>query len=112
LEIAKLVLEYFKVLFSAPVVFAGVAILFFLLYREPVKGLLQRIAVIRFPGGAELSTSQSERQEQEANLSGKPLSTSQSVPLDLPALPPNNEQLLKILFVLSVQMLICGSTDI
>jgi hypothetical protein len=59
MTIAQLILEYFKV-FLSPQVIAGSAVFtFFLLFRGDIKALLLRIAKIRFPGGAELSTPQS-----------------------------------------------------
>jgi hypothetical protein len=59
MEIAKLVLEYLKVLLSAPVILSLVAILFILLFREDIKALILRIAKIKLPGGTEVSTPQS-----------------------------------------------------
>lgn len=59
MEIAKLILEYLKVLFSAPVMFSIVAVAFILVFREDIKALILRIAKIRLPGGAEVSTPQS-----------------------------------------------------
>lgn len=59
MDIAKLILEYFKVLLSAPVMFSLVALLFIYWFREDIKALILRIAKIRFPGGAEVSTPQS-----------------------------------------------------
>lgn len=73
MEIASLVLEYLKVLMS-PQIIAGVVVLVFLyLFREDVKALFLRVAKIRFPGGAEVSTSQSERQINEERIEHKPL---------------------------------------
>jgi len=86
MDLANLILEYLKVLLSAPVVTGIVAILFFLLFREDIKALLLRIAKIRFPGGAELSTSQSERQIKEEKVESKGLP---SVDRTIPGLPAN-----------------------
>ena len=73
MEIASLVLEYLKVLLS-PQIIAGVVVLVFLyLFREDVKALFLRVAKIKFPGGAEVSTSQSERKIKEEGIEQEPL---------------------------------------
>jgi hypothetical protein len=59
MEIATIVLEYLGVLLSAPVVFLIVAIMFILVFREDLKSLILRIAIIRLPGGTEVRTPQS-----------------------------------------------------
>src|SRR5207249_2538621 len=51
---------------------------------DDLKAMLLRIAKIRFPGGTEISTSQSENQEKEAAEKQKPPPTPQT---GLPALP-------------------------
>lgn len=81
---AQLILEYLKVFLSAPVMAALVAIVFFVIFREDLKALFLRIAKIRFPGGAEVSTSQSERQESEAAANKEPKSVAT---VTLPNLP-------------------------
>lgn len=65
MEIANLVLDYLRVLLSAPVLFALIAGLFLSHFSEDIKALLLRVAKIRFPGGAEVSTPQSSRLEEE-----------------------------------------------
>ncbi|OHE76359.1 MAG: hypothetical protein A2107_02610 [Verrucomicrobia bacterium GWF2_62_7] len=68
---AQLVLDYLKVLLSTQVV-AGVACLAFLwMFREDIKALLLRTAKIKFPGGAEVLTSQAAKQEEKAGESDK-----------------------------------------
>ena len=62
METAKLVLEYLRVLLSPQIIIGIVGLVFLLLFREDIKAWILRIAKIRFPGGAEVSTSQSERQ--------------------------------------------------
>lgn len=84
METASLTLEYFKVLLSPQMVVGVVGLTFFFLFREDIKALLLRIAEIRFPGGAEVSTSQSERQIKEENIEQKPLPVPAS---SLPGLP-------------------------
>lgn len=59
MENASLILEYLKVLLTAPVLFSIVAVLFIMLFREDIKALILRIAKIRLPGGTEVSTPQS-----------------------------------------------------
>lgn len=84
METASLTLEYLKVLLSPQMVVGVVGFTFFFLFREDIKALLLRIAKIRFPGGAEVSTSQSERQIKEENIGQKPLPVPAS---SLPGLP-------------------------
>lgn len=56
---AIIILEYLKVILTAPVLFSIVASLFIMVFREDIKALFLRIAKIKFPGGAEVSTPQS-----------------------------------------------------
>ncbi|MBA3963807.1 MAG: hypothetical protein H0X40_18165 [Chthoniobacterales bacterium] len=74
---AQLVLEYLKVLLSAPVIAGAAAIVLLVLFREDFKALLRRVAKIRLPGGTEVSTSQATKAEEAA----------ESKPLDKPPLP-------------------------
>lgn len=53
-----LVLEYLKVLLSAPVLFSLIFIIFILLFKNEFRNLVNRIASIRFPGGAEVNMPQ------------------------------------------------------
>lgn len=53
-----LVLEYLKVLLSAPVLFSLIFILFILIFKNEFRNLVNRIASIRFPGGAEVNMPQ------------------------------------------------------
>jgi hypothetical protein len=73
MEIASLVLEYLKVLLSPQIVAGTVGLVFLYMFREDVKALFLRVAKIKFPGGAEVSTSQSERQIKEEGIEKKPL---------------------------------------
>lgn len=59
MEYACLILEYLKVILTAPVLFSLVAIWFIKLFKEDIKALILRIAKIRLPGGTEVSTPQS-----------------------------------------------------
>ena len=53
MEIATLVLEYLRVLLTAPFLFSIVAVVFIFTFKEDIKALLLRVAKIRLPGGAE-----------------------------------------------------------
>lgn len=55
----ELVLEYLKVILSAPVMAIIAFALFLSIFKADIKGLMHRIARIKFPGG-ELAVSQSE----------------------------------------------------
>ena len=61
---AQLVLEFLKVLLSPQVIAGVVACSFLLFFRDDIKALLLRIAKIKFPGGAELSTPQTAKLEE------------------------------------------------
>jgi len=84
MEIATLVLEYLKVLLSPQIVVGVVGLVFLFLFREDIKALILRVAKIRLPGGAEISTSQSERQIKEEKIEQKPLPAPET---PLPGLP-------------------------
>ena len=72
MEVAKLVLEYLKVILSPQVIAGGIALSFFLIFREDIKALMLRIAKIKFPGGGEVSTSQLERTSEESTAENTP----------------------------------------
>ena len=59
MEIAALILEYLKVLLSAPPLLSIVAVIFICKFAKDIKALLSRVAKIRLPGGAEFDTQQS-----------------------------------------------------
>ncbi|MCG8430929.1 MAG: hypothetical protein MJA29_07140 [Candidatus Omnitrophica bacterium] len=65
MEIAKLILDYLKVLLTWPVVFLIVALIFIFKFKEDLKALILRIAKIKLPGGTELTTPQSKRLKEE-----------------------------------------------
>lgn len=79
MEYAKLILEYLKVLLTAPVLFSFVAVLFIMLFREDIKALILRIAKIKFPGGTEVSTPQSNQLAAEESRSSPPPSVNNQV---------------------------------
>lgn len=64
--IVQVVLDYLRVLLSAPVMAAAVAIVFLALFRNDLKALFLRVAKLKFPGGVEVSTTQSARIGNEA----------------------------------------------
>ena len=83
MDVAKLVLEYLKVVLSPQVIAGSVAILFFRMYRADIRALIARIATIRFPGGGELSTSQVDRASVEtaASAAKPPVPPTEESPL-------------------------------
>lgn len=89
MDIAKLVLEYLKLLLSPQIVAGIVIAAFLLLFRPELRSLLNRIAKIKLPGGAEVSTSQIERSSEELPARGEkppPLPAESS---EAPSLPSN-----------------------
>ncbi|MET0103003.1 MAG: hypothetical protein ABW078_14815 [Sedimenticola sp.] len=58
---AELILEYLKVILTAPVIFGVIAATFLIMFSDEIKALIQRVAKIKLPGGAEVSTPQSSR---------------------------------------------------
>ena len=86
MDIAELVLEYLKVLLSAPVLFSVVAIIFIIIFREDLKALILRIARIRLPGGTEVSTPQSNQLAVEENKPAPEPTVNEQIPVSgLPA---------------------------
>jgi hypothetical protein len=63
MQTANVILEYLKVLLSPQVVIGILVGVFFGIFYRDIKALIQRIASIKLPGGAELSTPQSIRSE-------------------------------------------------
>ena len=89
MDISKLILEYLKVVLTAPVLFSIVAIIFIFQFSEDIKALLLRIAKIRLPGGTEVSTSQSNRPAaEEPKMKMEPTASKevpiQGLPKDMP----------------------------
>jgi hypothetical protein len=84
---AQLVLDYLKVLLT-PQIVAGAAVFVFLLwFRDDIKALFRRVSHIKFPGGAELSTSQSAKLEESDKPPPTPPSSTDVT------LPPSLNQL-------------------
>ncbi len=88
-----MVLEYLKVFLTSSVLFSVTAIVFIFIFKEDIKSLMLRIAKIKLPGGAELSTTQSARtSEESAATVESPIEGTQSVqglPSDLS--PPQRQ---------------------
>ena len=61
MDIATLILEYLKVILTAPVLFVIISGIFIFKFSDDIKALLLRIAKITLPGGTEVSTPQSNR---------------------------------------------------
>jgi len=81
MDIAKLILDYLKVLLSAPVMISVVVILFIIVFREDIKALILRIAKIRLPGGTEVSTPQSNQLAAEENKPAPEPAVNDQVPV-------------------------------
>jgi hypothetical protein len=89
IEIAKIVLEYLRVILSAPPMVAVTVSIFLILFREDIKALLLRVASIRLPGGAEVLTPQRQRQEGEIK---NPLPQVQPPVVEIPNLSAQQRQ--------------------
>lgn len=64
-----MILEYLKVILTAPVMVAVTALTFFVMFRADVKALMARIAKVKFPGG-EIETSQLEKLKEQLPAKG------------------------------------------
>lgn len=95
MQISALILDYLRVLLSAPVMVAAVIVYFLIFFRADIKALMSRIATIKFPGG-ELSTSQmnKERDELLSARKGLPSIPEQSTPIPQ-GLSPEQIQVVK-----------------
>jgi len=84
MELSLLVLEYLKVLLTAPVI-AGIVALFILrTFSKDVSGLFARIAHIRLPGGSEVFASQQEKSQGEIAPKSPPSELESSQQVQLP----------------------------
>ena len=84
MEIAKMVLEYIKVILSIHLVIGAVVMMFISLFREEVGELINRVLSIKFPGG-ELSMSQSEKTYSDQSGKKDPPAVPESSKTPLPA---------------------------
>ena len=89
MEIARLALEYLRVLLTAPLLFSIVAAVFIFTFTEDIKALLLRVAKIKLPGGTEVDTPQSNPIDKEP----RPVNTGEIPVQELPTgLTPDQEQ--------------------
>jgi hypothetical protein len=88
MPLTQLILEYLKVFLSTQVVAGIIAAVFLAIFRDDIKALFRRIAKIRLPDGAELSTPQSAKLEEAPEKSAPPALPSS----DQPKLPPGLDQ--------------------
>lgn len=84
MEIAHLILEYLRVILSAPVIAGAVAITFLCLFRGGISALIDRVFRIRFPGG-ELFASQQQRAQAGIAPQEQPPALPQGQQVELPA---------------------------
>jgi hypothetical protein len=68
---AQLVLDFLKVLSSPQIIVSFAVIVFLFWFRADLKALIGRIAMIKFPGGGELHTSQLERTKEDLPPKGE-----------------------------------------
>jgi hypothetical protein len=83
METARLVLDYLKLFFSAPVIVGLLIFFFFRKFLPELRALINRIARITFPGGGEITTSQVERTQEASPAKNEP----PPKPVGEPALP-------------------------
>jgi len=83
MEVAKLVLEFLKVILSSAPVIGAVALISIILFREQISALILRLAELNFPGGKAKFESQLEKSKE--SLPGSP----EPKPVGEPALPQN-----------------------
>jgi hypothetical protein len=83
-ESVSVVLEYLKVLLSAPVVAGTIAIVCLGLFRGEIRSLIARVGRIRFPGG-EVFASQQERTQADLAPREDPPAVPQGQQPQLPA---------------------------
>jgi len=101
MEIAAIVLEYVKVLFSAPVISGAVVVVALLLFRKDIRSLLRRVAKIKLPGGSEFSTTQIEKSGEDIPARGEQPPISKPAPETLPenlTLSPDQQVAVKQVF--------------
>src|SRR5574337_275616 len=70
MEVAKLVLEFLKVILSSAPVIGAVALISIILFREQISALILRLAELNFPGGKAKFESQLEKSKE--SLPGSP----------------------------------------
>lgn len=93
-----MILEYLKVILSAPPIIAAAALVAILMFRRELAGLVSRIARIRLPGGGELFASQLDKTGERLSQAALPPAGAGQPPPQLPAgvsLPPDQLQSLQ-----------------
>ena len=94
---AHIVLNYLKVLLSTQVVAGVVCFVFLSMFRDDIKALLLRIAKIKFPGGAEVSTPQTAKQEEKSTESEKlPTPPKEDMKLPVTLLPDDMKKVAEL----------------
>lgn len=91
----EILLEYLRVFLSSPVVIGVVAIVFIILFRTQIRGLIERVATIRGPG-VELTTTQSSKLTSEASRPDELPDVSAeaaTVPASIPLTPEQQTQI-------------------
>lgn len=65
-----MILEYLKVILSAPVLIAAITLTFLVMFRLDVRALMARIAKVKFPGG-EIEASQLQKLHEQPPINSK-----------------------------------------
>lgn len=78
---ALIVLEYLKIVLSAPVMAATASLIICQMFKAELRDLLRRIAHIKLPGGGELTATQQAHNRSEGLR-----------PMEAPQLPPGDDQ--------------------
>jgi hypothetical protein len=68
MDVAKLILEYLKLVATPQAIGGAIALVFLGRFREEIKALIRRIASIKLPGGTEVSMPQLERIEPASKI--------------------------------------------
>lgn len=84
MEVAKLFLEFLKVVFSFPPIMGAVIIICCIFFKKELKDLINRIKKINYPGGAAEFASQIEKSNETL-----PVSSELPKAAERPALPQN-----------------------
>lgn len=83
MEIHQIILEYLKILLTAPVLLSITAITFFWLFRQELRNLINRVAFIKLPGGAEVNTPQPFIEKSDTPIPTNDLKVEDALPIGL-----------------------------
>jgi len=72
MEIAKLVLEYLKIIFAPQLIVGAITVFCVVVFREDIKALIRRIAKIKLPGGGEFVTQEDKLKEESSKQNVPP----------------------------------------